>query len=169
MFSSASNVRIYMWMHPMYTQIFIFDCQCLSKDRQCHRSYNSYELSQTSRVYVLEHSFYPRILFWSHNSGGKYITAGFQRLFHSSHHCLIIVSVSYAMLLLLILLPQLSFSLEVAFVSKCMYLIHTFHNKQTKRFIMLLYLAMQVTIDNTQARTDVNGELMDVHDGTIIR
>ena len=55
-------------IYPMYTLIFISDCQCLSKDRQCHRSYNSYELSQTSRVYVLEHSFYPRILFLSHNS-----------------------------------------------------------------------------------------------------
>ena len=137
-----SSLWIYMWMHPMYTLIFISDCQCLSKDRQCHRSYNSYELSQTSRVYVHEHSFYPRILFWSHNSDGKYITAGFQCLFHSSHHCLIIVSVSSAMLLLLILLPHLSLSLEVAFVSKCMYLIHTFHNKQTKDFYMLVYLAM---------------------------
>ena len=28
---------------------------------------------------------------------------------------------------------------------------------------------LKVTIDNTRARTDVTGQLMDVHDGTIIR
>ena len=33
----------------------------------------------------------------------------------------------------------------------------------------LLRPPSKVTIDNTRPRTDVNGQLMDVHDGTIIR
>jgi len=36
-------------------------------------------------------------------------------------------------------------------------------------FLPQLCLSLEVTIDNTRARTDVTGQLMDVHDGTIIR
>ena len=123
-------------IYPMYTLIFISDCQCLSKDRQCHRSYNSYELSQTSRVYVLEHSFYPRILFWSHNSGGKNASwLDFSVYFTSA-------TIDHSFSFICNASPTHSPSPLVSLIRGSFCLIHTFHNKQTKRFYMLVYLAM---------------------------